>query len=346
MQFATVIAGLSWDPAIRGILSVAVGVVVLLGSVYLLLATNTGARLGFQLAAAGLFGWLTILTLMWWVQPPGIGPRGGNEPHWKPVEIIIAKPGETVTPKTAAVESLMRVRDLPTPSQILADQAGTDLAAQLPKNPTLGDILNVSFTATVNGTPQTMTGKKLLQDQYGVAADQKLNGWKLVSTADAGEAQTAADAALVAQNVFKDATAYKKLDVFEYGGNPTLEDDCPNAVGEGEKNLVPKDALCRFWARIKKTFRLWHPPHYEVVQVQQVIPQEARPGEPPPTPKVDPDAPVISVVLIRDQGNVRLKPAMFFLISASLFAFFCLLLHFRDKIAWSNRNQKPVKAGA
>lgn len=343
MQLATVIAGLSWDPAIRGILSVGVGVVVLMGSVYLLLATNTGSRLGFQLSAAGLFGFLSILTLMWWVQPPGIGPRGGNEPHWKPVEIIISDPGGTVTPKTMAVEKLMAARGLPTPAQILDEQSGTDLKAQLPKNPTLGDIMNATYT-DVDG--QSRRGEDLLEEKYGVDKTKKLNGWKLVSTADAGEAQTTADAALVAQNVFKDATQYKKLDVFEFGGNPTLEDDCPNAVGEGEKNLVPKDALCRVWARIKKTFRLWHPPHYAVVQVQQVIPQEAKPGEPPPTPKVDPEAPVISVVLIRDQGNVRLKPAMFFVICASLFAFFCLLLHFRDKTAWANREKKPVKAGA
>ena len=71
-----VIAGLDWDIAIRGILVVLVGVVVLPGSVYLLLGTNLGARLGFSVAAAGLFGFLTILTAVWWIQPPGIGPMG------------------------------------------------------------------------------------------------------------------------------------------------------------------------------------------------------------------------------------------------------------------------------
>ncbi len=43
-------AGISWDPGIRGILTVAVGVAVLMGSVYLILATNTGARLGMLIA--------------------------------------------------------------------------------------------------------------------------------------------------------------------------------------------------------------------------------------------------------------------------------------------------------
>ena len=43
---------ISWDPTIRGYLVVATGVAVLCGSVYLLLATNTGVRLGFLIAAA------------------------------------------------------------------------------------------------------------------------------------------------------------------------------------------------------------------------------------------------------------------------------------------------------
>ena len=59
-MFELVAFALSWDPAIRGILATAVGVVVLCGSVYLLLGTNLGARLGFLMAMAGLFGWMAI----------------------------------------------------------------------------------------------------------------------------------------------------------------------------------------------------------------------------------------------------------------------------------------------
>ncbi len=40
------LAGIAWDPQIRGFLAVLVGVVVLMGSVYLLLGTNLGSRLG------------------------------------------------------------------------------------------------------------------------------------------------------------------------------------------------------------------------------------------------------------------------------------------------------------
>jgi hypothetical protein len=82
-----------------------------------------------------------------------------------------------------------------------------------------------------------------------------------------------------------------------------------------------------------------HPPNYQIVLVQQVIPQEARPGEPPPIPQVDPNAPVISVVLVRDLGFVRLIPFLYFVIALSLFTFFVLVLHFRDKTLMRNREE-------
>src|SRR5690606_22243927 len=46
------LAAIQFDPHIRGVLVVLVGVVVLFGSVYLLVATNTGVRTGFLIAAA------------------------------------------------------------------------------------------------------------------------------------------------------------------------------------------------------------------------------------------------------------------------------------------------------
>ena len=78
-----VLAGIAYDPTIRGILAVGVGVVVLMGSVYLLLGTNTGNRLGFLLAATGFFGWMAIMGLIWWIY--GIGMLG-TAPSWHVVE--------------------------------------------------------------------------------------------------------------------------------------------------------------------------------------------------------------------------------------------------------------------
>ena len=75
------IGALSWDPTVKGGLYVLLAVVILCGSSYLLLGTNVGSRLGFQLAATGLFGFMVIIGAVWWVY--GIGPQGPT-PAWEP----------------------------------------------------------------------------------------------------------------------------------------------------------------------------------------------------------------------------------------------------------------------
>lgn len=78
---------IGWEPELRGLLTVIISVVVLCGSVYLILATNIGARLGFLVSLAGLAGWMFLMGIIWMFY--GIGLRG-QEPSWKPV------PGRTV----------------------------------------------------------------------------------------------------------------------------------------------------------------------------------------------------------------------------------------------------------
>jgi hypothetical protein len=79
------LSALTWEPNVKGGLYVLLAVLILPGSVYLLLATNTGARLGFQLAAAGLSGFLVIIGSVWWIY--GIGPKG-PAPTWKPQAVV------------------------------------------------------------------------------------------------------------------------------------------------------------------------------------------------------------------------------------------------------------------
>jgi hypothetical protein len=81
----------TWDPGLRGILVVAVGVTVLMGSVYLLLATNLGSRVGFLVAVAGLSGWMALMGFVWAMY--GIGYKG-TAPHWK-VEEVVTSPTAT-----------------------------------------------------------------------------------------------------------------------------------------------------------------------------------------------------------------------------------------------------------
>jgi hypothetical protein len=77
-----------WSPAIRGWLIVIISVVVFCGSVYLLLGTNLGARLGFLVAAAGLMGWMFLMGVIWMAY--GIGLKG-KDPSWKYKDIVIGK---------------------------------------------------------------------------------------------------------------------------------------------------------------------------------------------------------------------------------------------------------------
>ena len=74
-----------WEPEIRGALTVIIGVVALMGSVYLILGTNMGARLGLLVALAGLFGWMATMGAIWWTY--GIGLQG-RQPTWKPAAPI------------------------------------------------------------------------------------------------------------------------------------------------------------------------------------------------------------------------------------------------------------------
>ena len=80
------LAALTWEPNIKGGLYVLIAVAILCGSAQLLLSTNMGPRLGFLLAAAGLFGFFVIIGSVWWVY--AIGPKG-PDPSWKPQGIVV-----------------------------------------------------------------------------------------------------------------------------------------------------------------------------------------------------------------------------------------------------------------
>ena len=88
------LAALAWDPQIRGALIVVTAFVILPGSVYLLLATNTGAKLGFLLAAAGLTGWMATMGWIWVVY--GIGIKG-DAPTWHVEEVVTGDVAERGT---------------------------------------------------------------------------------------------------------------------------------------------------------------------------------------------------------------------------------------------------------
>ncbi len=95
---------IAWDPGLRGIAVVFVGTAVLMGSVYLVLSTNIGARVGFLVSVAGLSGWMMLMGIVWAVY--GIGYLG-PAPHWRVEEVITsATPDDLTASKLPAVHDL------------------------------------------------------------------------------------------------------------------------------------------------------------------------------------------------------------------------------------------------
>jgi len=197
MQTLNLLAGIAWDPTIRGLLSVGVGVVVLMGSVYLLLATNTGNRLGFLLAMTGFFGWMAIMGIVWWIF--GIGMQGAA-PSWDVVEYNAGDTEQAITSKVTELE--------------LAD---------LPQ----GDDGRVDFEAIRTLAEEDPEAFNELNERF----EEDSNGWKYLPASDPsrGEAE-----ATVADNLpecstcnfgIEDPGDYVVLGAFEVGGKPGLPAD-------------------------------------------------------------------------------------------------------------------------
>jgi hypothetical protein len=235
----TVLLGaFSWDPQVKGALYVLIAFVVLVGSGYLLLMTNVGSRLGFQLAAAGFFGWMTVLGGVWWVY--GKGPVGPS-PTWNTQAVVIGE-------------------------------------ASSARGPLL------------TGFP---------------------NGWrKLETTSPAvADALPVAETKLVGKGApFQSSSDFIVTGAYEKGGEK---------YGPLGLDFRPLD--------------LFHKPRYLVIQVQKAVKPPIVAGQPPPKATADTSAGIVSVVMVRDLGSVRLRPALVCLFSAIVFGVLVFLLHVRDK---------------
>ena len=86
-----------------------------------------------------------------------------------------------------------------------------------------------------------------------------------------------------------------------------------------------------------RPFNVRHSPHYFVLQVQRSFKPEALPGQSAAAPRAAPDAPVVSVILVRDLGALRREPALVALSSIALFSVCASTLHRRDKEAMRAR---------
>jgi hypothetical protein len=131
-----------WYPTILGILVVVFAVALFCGSIYLLLGTNLGARLGFLVAFTALMGFGVILTTLWITTASPLNTLKGRIPKWEPIEIVtdpskakteeirdIVDKGrkvsviEAANVKASADETLVRVEEIPTAPQSAAEKA-------------------------------------------------------------------------------------------------------------------------------------------------------------------------------------------------------------------------------
>ena len=313
------LAAIQFDPHIRGILVVLVGVGVLIGSVYLLLATNTGIRNGFLIAMAGLFGWMFSMGAIWWIY--GIGLRG-KDPSWVATEINFSRSGEAIND---VLEDLPRTEDLEDPQQLLSDYLADHPETAEKIRETEGE----SFRAT------TLTKAVTAAPALKAKVDEELNGWRILPETDSrrGEASASADAALIAAQAFGSETAsssYSVKDVFFFGGKPGAE---PETV-KGERSTISQ-----VWHRVQTVFQPKNPPLYAAVTVQQNVVHEVAPGEAPPPAEINEQADTVTVLMQRNLGNRRLPSALFTIFTGIIFGVSVWMLHRRDRRAMKEREE-------
>jgi hypothetical protein len=77
-----------WYPTILGVLVVVAAIVLFCGSIYVLLGTNLGARLGFLVAFTGLMGFMCLLTLLWCTTASPLNTLKGRIPAWEVQQVV------------------------------------------------------------------------------------------------------------------------------------------------------------------------------------------------------------------------------------------------------------------
>ena len=292
---SSVLAGIAFDPHIRGVLVVVVSVTVLIGGIWLILSTNVGSRLGFLVVVTGLFGWMAVMGGIWTAY--GIG-LVGELPEWRVTEVNV---GDLEEAQLEEAQGAPQNDDLP------------DVEALLEANPEVAEAFDEGTTVRLGDVADV--------DPELVA---EVNDWSIIGAGELGEAQTAAEAALIDGDAaqFESSADYVVLRGFETGGKPERESD---------------SVVDRVSNKITSTLQVTHPTSYAIVQVQASLPTEVPEGSAPLPPSADVDQPVVSVIMVRNLGNLRLPSFILTLVCAGLFAFSAYLLHERDRVVMADQ---------
>jgi hypothetical protein len=128
-----------WYPTILGVLVVIAAVTLFIGSVYLLLGTNLGARLGFLVTFTCLMGFMLVLSILWLTTASPLESPKGRVASWSVVENV----NDVSKAKTDAVRNIVGKQNKASTTDASNVLAAVDAAL----------ITKVS-TPTVSYTPQ------------------------------------------------------------------------------------------------------------------------------------------------------------------------------------------------
>ena len=331
LEFAMQLAfvdGIGFDPFFRGLLSVLAITVALIGGTYLIVATNTGGRLGGLLTLAGFFGWMFLMGIVWTIY--GIG-WAGQAPTWELMEINFDDAADN--------DDGLLFAEFEKAAELAPGEGGLPASglggASFPTDAVL-DRIDADGLASaellLSGADEVaeVEDQDLAQEAALVASrNLDIGDWRYLVTSDAirGEAQASADAFLVEETEFEPGDYVpRQFGAFLIDGKPPLAEDA---------NMF--DRVVHFF---DETFL--HPAYGQeviVVQVQGALAEPTLPGQPPPVAAVDDESALVSVIMERNRGGpvpalfsgLRFTPAMFTFICGALFAIFALLLHWRDE---------------
>ena len=314
------LAGLSWDPFVRGVVIFLASVVILPGSVFLLLSTNTGGRLGFVLAVTGLAGWMTVMGIVWTVF--GIGPKG-REPSWKVQDVVT---GEVSDSTVEAVQGFPRGWER-------LKKGDTELAdAEAAAQPVL-----VPGGGGGEGGGEGGGGHGGGGDAAGGQEQQFSSPFKSAVEFDVvGARRKGGETYFLTLRHKPHYVVYQvkpkqeeapaaPASTPQVGGSPGGGSGAstqpppgqpPAAVTPAPPSQSPSGAT--------------PPPGEQPPGGVTTQPSAAAPtAQPAPTPQPPPE--MTSVIMVRDLGNVRLPPALVTLAFLLVFAMCCYVLHERDK---------------
>lgn len=358
------LGAISFDNEIRGLLTVLLGSAILMGSVWLIISTNTGFRLGTLIAISAIFGWTVIMAFIWSLY--GIGLQGAR-PTWEVQAIHIGNPSifeNEADPPPEILDDLpnpvtcvnLGDRDcLPKAIEIVRDQGTPQQQAEL--DPDIDEdsiraelsLLNDALAEENSQDPRILTEDELdeeidrlaneqrirtedltLSELKGIAPDliekAEREDWLELGDWNLQTTQAAGEAITAASDYLVQA---------DLGFGETDEQSNTFVVLDAyQQGGKPKRLNNGVWERVSNkvitSAMPRHPTNYTVVQVQRSIYKPPVAGQAPPPTEVDPQEDVISVLLRRNLGRFRLPGILVTIGSGLLFLASLLMLHTRD----------------